>query len=117
VEGNNCPWRNLWERIVIASAVLGGPCTRLCMHSAFITSMLGQIGTSISRLLRIMSEEVNWDHLNATSIQTVIMFQENLPISSPKVMMRHPETLTMIISPSCIMELTFSGISDNFYPE
>ena len=53
--------------------------------------------------------------LNATSVQTCIIFQENLPISSPKVMMKLQETLTMIISRSCTMELTFSGIFDNVW--
>ena len=82
------------------------------MHLAFFMSTHGQIGTSISRLLTRTSEEVDFDYLKATSVQTCIIFQENLPISSPKVMMKHQETLTMIISRSCTMELTFSGIFD-----
>ena len=39
----------------------------------------------------------------------LLYFQESLPISSPKVMMKHLEILTMITSLSCTMDLTFSG--------
>ena len=49
-------------------------------------------------------------HRALVSIYNKRYFQGSLPISSPKVMMKHLEILTMIISPSCTMELIFSGI-------
>ena len=47
---SSCHWRGLWARTVIASVVLGGPCTRLCTLLGSTTSMRAQTGTSIFRL-------------------------------------------------------------------
>ena len=91
IRGNSFLCRNPRTKTVTASAAQGGPCMRSCTHWASTMSMPGLIGTSTSRSSRRMSG------------------RENMETLTTNMTMNQQETITTIITLSCIMAHITSG--------
>ena len=95
IRSNSFLCRNPRTKTVTASAAQGGPCTRSCTHWASTMSMPGLTGTSTSRSSRRMSG------------------RENMETLTTNMTMNQQETITTIITLSCIMAHITSGDNKN----